>query len=689
MASRISIDSAVPFDKARRAQGGFVYRLARRLEAYSFAAAPEQLAVMEGLRAAVAVVSLVALAIWLGRPILSWAAFGAFWTCLADPGGSDRRRLACMGGFALAGAIAAFTGAAAGAAGLVTGGGALLVLAFLTGLSGTYGPAAAQVGTLAAVVAVVAVAFPQPPRGALMLSGTFLLGTIWALVLCIGIWRIHPHATARRALGAIYLHLGDMLGEILALDRRSAPAAAWAHPEAEHRRAVRGAIERARGVILDLASGTARYRGELDTADQVFAAMVAAGHERASRGMALAAAERSLLHRLLLLLAETRHQTARRTPQPGLLEAEAAALCRAAGAVETVTGRAVAMAARALGDQAQAWPDGLAGTAAREDEPRSAAALVRPVPAAILRHAARLAVAVAVAYAIAAALGLHFSYWATMATVVVVQPVAGATWPRSLERMLGSITGGLLAALLVLITPTPLALLPAIFPIATATIALRRVNYTLFVVAVTCLFVLVAELLLPATGIPVARAINSVIGSVVGAVAALLMWPERGSNGPAAQLAEAVGANLALVAQAIAAENAAAFDAARRAAGVASTAAEITCRRLALAGQSRRAHLREAASLLATLRTLAGAALAQALAGRTTDPARAAVIAERASCWAAALRNPAAAPSLPMPPHQPDDEISATLGSVTKAVAAYLAAFHPHPHRPAWKDGSP
>ena len=327
------------------------------------------------------------------------------------------------------------------------------------------------------------------------------------------------------------------------------------------------------------------------------------------------------------LLAETRHQTARRTPQPGLLAAEAAALCPAADAVETVTGRAVAMAARALGDQAQAWPDGPAGTAAPEDEPRSAAALV-----------------------------------------------AEATWPRSLEleRMRGSIAGGLVAALLVLIAPTPLVLLPAIFPIATATIALRRVNYKLFVVAVTCLFVLVAELLLPATGIPVARAINSVIGSVVGAAAALLLWPDRGANGPAAQLAEAVAANLALAAQAIAAESAAPFDAARRAAGVASTAAEITCRRLALAGQSRRVHLRQAASLLAALRTLAGAALAQALAGRTPDPARASVIAERASCLAATLRNPAAAPSLPMPPHSQMTRSCSKPDLLTSVRAAFV-----------------
>jgi hypothetical protein len=122
-----------------RAHGGFVYRIARRLEAYSFATAPEQLAIEEGLRAAVVVASLVALAVWLDWPMLSWAAFGAFWTCLSDPGGPDRRRLACMGGFALAGSVVALAGAAAGAAGVIPGGVVLLVLAFLTGLSGTYG----------------------------------------------------------------------------------------------------------------------------------------------------------------------------------------------------------------------------------------------------------------------------------------------------------------------------------------------------------------------------------------------------------------------------------------------------------------------------------------------------------------------------------------------------------------------
>jgi len=671
MASRHSFNFAVYHGSQRPAgtHGGFVYRLARRLEAYSFAAAPEQLAVLEGLRAAIAVAGLVALAAGLHRPMLSWAAFGAFWTCLADPGGPNRRRLACMGGFAAAGSVAACLASAAGQAGMVPSACALLALIFLAGLSGAYGAAVAQVGTLTAVVAVVAVAFPQTPLGAMALSGTFLLGSLCALVLCIGVWRLHPYAAARRALDAVYLRLGDMLDALLTLDLEDVAADMRSRAEAEHRRAVRAAIERARAVNLDL-QDAARYRGELDTADRLFAALIAASHDRDVRDVAFSLSERRQLRRLSLLLAETRHQTSLRTPRPKLLAQKALLLRRAADATATVTGRAVAMASGALADQAQVWRSGPAAAACPE---RPAITVIRPVPAAILRHAGRLAIAVCLAFATAAALGLNFSYWATMSTVLVVQPVAAATWPRSLERILGSIAGGLLAWLVIALAPTPPAILLAIFPVATATIALRRVNYSLYAIGVTCLFILVAELLQPAPGLAETRMINSLIGSVVGA-AAVFLWPGRVTDGLAAKLAEALAANFALAARAVVFENTTeAFDIARRAAGVASNAAETTCRQCALAGQSRRRHLGEATNLLAALRRLAGAAMVQALTGGAPDPARAAAIEQVAASQAAALRNLTSLEAIP--PLQPDDDLSAALRNVTDMAAAYLTSI--------------
>lgn len=141
--------------------------------------------------------------------------------------------------------------------------------------------------------------------------------------------------------------------------------------------------------------------------------------------------DRRLLQQLLLLLAEEQHHAARRVPDNALLSKAAASLFEQSSAVDTAIGRAVGAAALALKDLAELWRSG----AARADdqiEPEGAAPakLIRPIPERVLRHAARISIAVVISYAIAVWLNLTFSYWATMATVVVLQPLAVTTWPR-------------------------------------------------------------------------------------------------------------------------------------------------------------------------------------------------------------------------------------------------------------------
>lgn len=88
------------------------HRWLRRLEAYSSAITFEQVAIQEGLRAATGIASVITLAVWLHRRELAPAAFGAFWACLADPGGSYRARFTFMGLFAGAGTVTAFIASA-------------------------------------------------------------------------------------------------------------------------------------------------------------------------------------------------------------------------------------------------------------------------------------------------------------------------------------------------------------------------------------------------------------------------------------------------------------------------------------------------------------------------------------------------------------------------------------------------
>lgn len=293
----------------------------------------------------------------------------------------------------------------------------------------------------------------------------------------------------------------------------------------------------------------------------------------------------------------------------------------------------------------------------------------------MLRYAARATIAVIVAYVIAVPLDLRFSYWATMAAVVVLQPRAATAWPRSLERMVGSIAGGLLAAGLLVALPTKLALLAVIFPLAAATMAVRSVNYTAFVGFLTPLFILVIELLQPAAGLPSARVVDNIIGSLVGIAASLLLWPDRSAK-TSEVLANAVRANLAFAAGVVGEPGISPeLEGLRREAGVKSTAAETMRHRMILEGQSKRAHLGEMAAILEALRRLAGAATAKSLAPRAADGARAAAQRQTAEVLAAAIRQPSAGTPLPSPVSPSHDSIDRAMFVAIEATRAYMNAF--------------
>ncbi|MFT2658159.1 FUSC family protein, partial [Escherichia coli] len=62
-----------------------------------------------------------------------------------------------------------------------------------------------------------------------------------------------------------------------------------------------------------------------------------------------------------------------------------------------------------------------------------------------LQQGGRQAAGVAAVFYAAEAFHLCYPYWSTMAVVVVLQGAARQTWTRCLERILGSLLGGLLA----------------------------------------------------------------------------------------------------------------------------------------------------------------------------------------------------------------------------------------------------
>ncbi|MFS2117757.1 FUSC family protein, partial [Herbaspirillum frisingense] len=169
-------------------------------------------------------------------------------------------------------------------------------------------------------------------------------------------------------------------------------------------------------------------------------------------------------------------------------------------------------------------------------------------------HAWRCAAAAGATYLIVHLLELPFGYWATMATMLVMQPSISDSWSRSMERAVGSVVGGVLAVAVCLVVHSPLGLALLVFPLTVLTMALRPVSYGLYATFLTPVFVLVADV----GGDPAhelanaaLRAGNNVIGAVVAVLASYLFWPRRQQEDPQAQLRRMAQLNLDYLAAAL------------------------------------------------------------------------------------------------------------------------------------------
>ena len=597
-------------------------RQTRWSEGHVFAITPEQIGIVEGIRASLAVAVMLAADLQLHIPGLAYGAVAAFWTCLCDPGGSSRERFKVMSTFAVGATLAISLAAYAAHWGMIAGGVALFVLLVVCGLTRSYrptfGPMPAPSGLIAAIAVVVGVASPRSAADALELAACFLSGAIWALVLCLVIWRTHPHAPARRALVAIFARLEEMAASLQQLDLAQADAAdSWSDFNVDHRRAVRFSIERGRETVARLPTGRVRFTQGVDAAGRVFAALMALGHERARSPHTFdPELDRPLLAELRRLLHEAVVQADKTAPDLDALVNLAAALLRKASESKvicrSIVPHAVSVAAGALAELGRHWREpGLH----ENDEPEMHAAVAAAgksrfdIPTPVWRHALRTAVATSISYALGAWFDVSFSYWGTIATLVLMQPLGANTWLRVFERAAGSMVGGVLTAILIARLSGPWEMLLFIAPLSAAVIAFRLVNYGLFVAFVTPMFVLVSDFIHPASNLIGTRAVNEAIGACIGLAGCLLLWPEKEKNALSDAILAAVSANMAFAAGVLRAsvEDLAGVDLLRREAGVASSRAEIARQRMLLQGRSRAAHLEPIRDILAALRAICGA----------------------------------------------------------------------------------
>jgi uncharacterized membrane protein YccC len=587
----------------------------------------------EGLRAGLSTAIIVAASEWLHWPGLMEAALAALFTCLCDAGGPVRRRVPALLGFSLLGALIVAGGGLVRGLGLEVALPVAVLTIFCCTYARIYGQAVQQVGTLLCVVTVLSLDRALPDlESAATLGGMFFAGGLWATVLTMGLWRLYPFLPARKAIAHAYQSLALLTQDLHGVAQTETSDAAWERHARAHRRTVREAIEAARTIVLE----TVRSRGpasgraaqsviRVEAAEQLFGALIAITDTLEAAGQAERAQAARILRRLrpvLILLgrailtdsAKANDKIARaiaaiaedveRLPADGPLGHLTAAIVERLQIAHTLAVPAsFAPAAASDGKRPPLWD--------RIREPLLATLNWRSLD---FRHALRAAAAAAPAIAFTLVWFTPYDHWLTITIVATMQPYFGMTFARALERIGGTLLGGIVAALLALVVTTPLAIAAAMFPLAVLALAIRGVSLGLFMAALTPMIVLLVELGQPGTSewmIAGARALATFAGGVIAVASCYVMWPSWEPNRLAVEVRAAIAAHgsyaEAVISFLLREVDAAAVDRARREAGLASNNAEASISRALLEpGTGGRDRLEAAMVIDAALRRLAG-----------------------------------------------------------------------------------
>ncbi len=495
----------------------------------------------EGVRAALSVGAIVVADEWLRSVFVVEAGLAALFTCMSDPGGPVHRRLPTLLGFGVLGTLAT------AAFGLLRHGPLPIAVVGATGavcctsFARVWGQAAMQAGNLLTVVVIVALSRALPLTAAFPTGAAFLVGNLWAVLLTLVIWRVYPFAPARRAVGECYRALaGFAAGLRVCVQYDTSPSAWEAHARA-FRRDVRDTIEGARQTVLESIQGggalgprASQALLRLETADQIFGALIAFSdlleHRHAPEERAAADRMLRLLSPLLIVLGNAARTD--RIVRPERLETTARKIeAMAPPAVQTVAGVLVERLRIAA---TLAAPSAIVPGWEGRVPPPLRIRLLDPVKAnltwrsTILRHAVRAATVSLPAFAFTLGWPTQYSYWLTVILVLTLQPFFALTWQRALERIGGTVLGGLLAAGLAVICTTPLRTAVAFVPIAILAFTVRRASFGTFVSLITPLIILLLSIVHPGTNelqIVALRALYTVIGGLLAVAGCLLLWP--------------------------------------------------------------------------------------------------------------------------------------------------------------------
>jgi hypothetical protein len=205
------------------------------------------------------------------------------------------------------------------------------------------------------------------------------------------------------------------------------------------------------------------------------------------------------------------------------LSAMAAVVHTAAEALDGVavepTGRPDVAPSAIGGKQRRSWPARLGTTwqTARTNLTPSSA---------IFRHAMRYGTATAIGVGVALGCQLTKGYWIPLTIAVVLRPFTGATVERTLLRVVGTVVGGIIAAVVVSGVHGSVAQIVLLFVFSALAFSLLPLNYGLAVIFLTPTVIVLITTGTPENwGVAAHRVVNTLVGAAIALAVAYLLWP--------------------------------------------------------------------------------------------------------------------------------------------------------------------
>jgi uncharacterized membrane protein YccC len=567
---------------------GFVSQVLALMGMMTSMGGPWKSSIATGVRTTAAVVVPLVIGQLAGDAALAMmVGIGGLNVSLADIGGPYRMKAVTMGVATISVAAAAYLGTIVGQS-LWLSLPLMFLLASAAGFAGLYGNAAAKVSFLSLILLILMVNMPAGVAEAAERCMAVGSGGLWAMVLSLWLWPLHPYQPIRESVAACYRAISAFIGAAYRARAGGEDAGSgWSESVMQERAAVIDAMAQARGMIDGMRVSRAGMSptGQdllvlLRSASSVFDATIALAEtlEGPSHHSSYAWVQVEV-EDAVQQLAAAAFELATAIVQ-GYEGVDLRALDQATTAVDDkLTGRqqgsqtstqecaevfelqGIARALQVVTRQVHGAADSLA----RVNRPPMTAPdaeigrQTRPARLDVItsrlqdnltfrsltfRHALRLGVTATAAAALPTLMGLPHGAWVALTALVILKPNFGGTYQQAKQRVVGTVAGSVVGAILAAAITGLLArdLFLMLFGILAFSLIAR--NYGLGVLFLTPFIVLLLDTVQPGGWeVAAVRSLDTVIGGVLALVAGYLLWPSWERERLPEQLARTIATN--------------------------------------------------------------------------------------------------------------------------------------------------